>query len=996
MARNRRKGFRWSRQNRDRPRRLKKHKTGSDYTYDANDAGEPMLSWAQAQQTVKLVRGQSFDRFTIATELALKPTHLPHGTPKEKVPRVSKKTSAAMPASKDSFEPVEPFQKQVDHVLAPPDAQQESYVCDEEDHEMLKLVNKKQRFNKFGQISRETFEEVITQLEQESIKNRGVNTSFNLPVDEDAVCSVCQKGDCDNTNMILFCDVCNLAVHQECYGVPYIPEGQWHCRRCTLGSGSAQCLLCPNSDGALKQTEDGHWAHVICAMYMPRVAFKSLQLLEPIMNIDKIEKSRWKLKCVVCKAQPGYKKEDHVGACIQCEEPSCKTAFHVTCAQKAGYSMELKPVKEDGEDTDERDPSAQPGVKALAYCEKHSRQQPEKKEQKTSGKSARNMEGSKAQQQSRMDSLKIDPEKLLHIANSVKLQDKPVLFNLIICYWKSKRRHRNGLPLLKRPKGRCAGVQRPINHEELEESRTQVKLAMRTAEKLRTLIELKLRQQKNFFRKDKLNDVRQCFAVMPLKSVLLHLLGRLKALDKEGFFANPVTEKIAPQYFSIIKHPMDFSKVTEKLDNGKYVDAESFEKDLHLIIDNCLKYNTPDTVFHQAALRFRDAALPMMETAKHDYENYLDHIKVNERDLLTSPDPGPVATEADLGRDVEEDLLSEISSPPEEESNPTGVLGKDTNVRKDGAREALPSSSLDIESPINNGLSSSASSHSPTNSRLIPCSPRSRKTPLPVDIVEDNHHEDDLGSPSRKRARITPAESEDAIVNGSQVPAPFVFPTATLPSTMMNYRSGRLNAMASESELDLPFPSEDSTDLASSDYDLDSDGPARHLRRKRPHRNIYTREYFEIRPRDFVWAKVMGHASFPAIVVSPLAKAGYCLGDGTEFVKSPPREILNERENLEKKSGKEDLFLVNFFDTKRKWVWITRDKMDLMHVDRNKDQLKLNESKKVAEKRNVKKAYDLALKYLELASPSTSYVRTEAPIRRGTPMDTDASGMDDV
>lgn len=51
--------------------------------------------------------------------------------------------------------------------------------------------------------------------------------------EDDEVCALCSKPDSKAGNQILFCDGCDLAVHQKCYGVPRIPRGDWLCKDCS-------------------------------------------------------------------------------------------------------------------------------------------------------------------------------------------------------------------------------------------------------------------------------------------------------------------------------------------------------------------------------------------------------------------------------------------------------------------------------------------------------------------------------------------------------------------------------------------------------------------------------------------------------------------------------------------------------------------------------------------------------------------------------------------
>uniref|UniRef100_A0A8C9VLZ7 [histone H3]-trimethyl-L-lysine(9) demethylase n=1 Tax=Scleropages formosus TaxID=113540 RepID=A0A8C9VLZ7_SCLFO len=139
----------------------------------------------------------------------------------------------------------------------------------------------------------------------------------------------------DGTSVLLSCSTCSLQVHASCYGVrPDQPKEDWVCSRCAASAWTVDCCLCTLPGGALKETTDGRWVHVICAIGVAEARFVNTIEREPV-DVGAIPEIRRNLKCLYCHKST----KETRGACIQCSFENCSTSFHVTCARNAGVVM---------------------------------------------------------------------------------------------------------------------------------------------------------------------------------------------------------------------------------------------------------------------------------------------------------------------------------------------------------------------------------------------------------------------------------------------------------------------------------------------------------------------------------------------------------------------------------------------------------------------------------------------------------------------------------
>ena len=97
------------------------------------------------------------------------------------------------------------------------------------------------------------------------------------------------------------------------------------------------------------------------------------------------------------------------------------------------------------------------------------------------------------------------------------------------------------------------------------------------------------------------------------KRKLTSVLRGLRTHSSYHIFAQPVTENDAPDYFEIIKQPMDLSIIRRKLESDEYQSLTDFVSDVKLMFENCREYNGDSSAYGEAANRFEQQMWHLME-----------------------------------------------------------------------------------------------------------------------------------------------------------------------------------------------------------------------------------------------------------------------------------------------------------------------------------------------------------------------------------------------
>lgn len=481
-----------------------------------------------------------------------------------------------------------------------PTAYQVEYNMDETDREILLFIQKK-----YNWINEDIYELVMDRLEKEHhFLQRIAMTKISETDELSDECNICGEKETENDNFLVFCDGCNIAVHQSCYGVPNIPEGSWLCRPCLLSPRKTiSCILCPSPGGAYKRTSNGFWCHVLCGLLVPRARFENMSLVEPV-DIEDVHRSQH--QCFEC----GMKK----GGIVPCAYYGCCRFYHATCAVKSEKYIDM--------------------ANYIIFCHDHD---PLKKVDTILIRSPDANYGSLENPPAIRNPVQLWlPQRRVHSEiESVPVKISSYVVNKIVArdlnscndasrfvkemftVWQVRKKDR---PIIKRlridssPEGfKNWGTRAPIESEPSEINKKILKEFELPSSVILPAVDASLysiavlgayKMQKTVGVVEKsMYSIRRSIANLEknrnsLLSKFINGYTHMKLLyedllrtDKHELFRELVTDDIASGYSSIIQNPISLGMIDEKITKLAYKSLSDMLKDVEILIANAYKYN---------------------------------------------------------------------------------------------------------------------------------------------------------------------------------------------------------------------------------------------------------------------------------------------------------------------------------------------------------------------------------------------------------------------
>lgn len=522
------------------------------------------------------------------------------------------------------------------------DVQDIQYCCDKYDLRFLEKVN----------VSTDLiflFELVMDRLskENEYLRNKILKKIYNSENLEGKTCNICFKG---NEN-VLKCVGCLLETHGHCYGI-FAKKDIFLCDACNLRDATRRCLFCPNTGGAFKLTKQKALVHIHCASWLDDVYFSNPTYLEPVEYSDEKFKSSLKEICAIC--------FDRYGLVKKCSYKDCMYSFHITCSMSYGSYMDYnnKIIY-----CDIHIPSLENCKKFKEYKKLSKVPKIEKAvllqipdftfyfyfmrkpiEQNThifnrilcNDLCVFDIKNKKEF----LDKIYnywmikcIQSEKRFLLDNYVSLDGQDEFFESrsLFCVGENKNListndiGKNFVKFSEFVKKGCSCTKiKEITNEldieyqnfytekiyklpekSIKEDKISLNQIIKFSEKFQNLKILITKYQKIWEIRKKENLEKKHFLKITDKSNFKPL-NTIKMFDTKEFeiFKDPVTENIAPNYFNIIKNPMDFKKIYEKIEKDENYNILDLEADFKLISDNCIMYNKGDNIYSRKAIKF--------------------------------------------------------------------------------------------------------------------------------------------------------------------------------------------------------------------------------------------------------------------------------------------------------------------------------------------------------------------------------------------------------